>query len=101
MADVEHRADDPAPEEPAPELLIGGSAAYDCMWRLVRQARTAVELESYIYESGTVGDRFLAELTSAARRGVRVRVLLDAYGSETLRPDYFAPLVEAGGERRW
>ncbi len=101
MTDVEHRAHDPAPAEPTPELLVGGSAAYACMWRLVRQARTAVELEIYIYEAGAVGDRFLAELTGAARRGVQVRVLVDAYGSDTLRQDYFAPLIAAGGELRW
>jgi len=101
MTDVEHRANDQAPAEPAPELLVGGSAAYASMWRMVRQARTAVELETYIYEAGAVGDRFLAELTSAARRGVRVRVLVDAFGSDTLRKDYFAPLIAAGGELRW
>ena len=86
---------------PAPELLAGGSAAYACMWRLVQHARTAVELETYIYEAGAVGDRFLAELTGAARRGVRVRVLVDAYGSDTLPQGYFAPLLAAGGELRW
>ncbi|MCX7055094.1 MAG: phosphatidylserine/phosphatidylglycerophosphate/cardiolipin synthase family protein [Proteobacteria bacterium] len=96
MADIEHRA-----LAPAPELLVGGSAAYTCMWRLLRQARTAVELETYIYEAGAVGDRFLAELTCAARRGVRVRVLVDAYGSDTLPQGYFAPLLAAGGELRW
>jgi cardiolipin synthase len=101
MADVEHRAYEHAPAEPAPELLVGGSAAYACMWRLVRQARTAVELETYIYEAGAIGDRFLAELTGAARRGVRVRVLVDAYGSDTLPQGYFAPLLAAGGELRW
>ncbi|MBP6105305.1 MAG: hypothetical protein V9E93_00170 [Steroidobacteraceae bacterium] len=73
MTGVEHRA-----HEPAPELLVGGSAAYACMWRLMRLARTTVELETYIDEAGAVGDRFLAELTGAARRGVRVRVLVDA-----------------------
>lgn len=101
MTDVEQRGDDPAPAEPAPELLVGGSAAYACMWRLMRQAQTAVELETYIYEAGAVGDRFLAELVGAARRGVRVRVLVDAYGSDTLPPGYFAPLLAAGGELRW
>jgi cardiolipin synthase A/B len=101
MADVEHHANDPAPAEPAPELLVGGRAAYACMWRLVRQARSAVELETYIYETGAVGDRFLAELTGAALRGVRVRVLVDAYGSDTLPQGYFAPLLAAGGELRW
>jgi len=101
MTDFEHRAHDPAPAEPAQELLAGGSAAYACMWRLVREARTAVELETYIYEAGAVGDRFLAELTGAARRGVHVRVLVAAYGSDTLRQDYFAPLIAGGGEMRW
>lgn len=67
MTDFEHRAHDPAPAEPAQELLVGGSAAYACMWRLVREARTAVELETCIYEAGAVGDRFLAALTGAAR----------------------------------
>jgi cardiolipin synthase len=71
------------------------------MWRLMRLARTTVELETYIDEAGAVGDRFLAELTGAARRGVRVRVLVDAYGSDALRRDYFAPLIAAGGELRW
>jgi cardiolipin synthase len=96
VADIE-----PSALAPAPELLAGGSAAYACMWRLVRQARTAVELETYIYEAGAVGDRFLAELTSAAHRGVRVRLLVDAYGSDTLPQGYFAPLLAAGGELRW
>jgi len=100
MVDIEHHALDPAPD-PSPELLAGGSAVYACMWRLLRQARTAVELETYIYEAGAVGDRFLAELTGAARRGVHVRVLLDAYGSDTLPQGYFAPLLAAGGELRW
>jgi hypothetical protein len=30
-----------------------------------------------------------------------VRVLLDAYGSDAFRQDYFAPLIAAGSEVRW
>jgi cardiolipin synthase A/B len=71
------------------------------MWRLLRQARAEVDLETYIYEAGRVGDRFLAELTDAARRGVRVRVLVDAFGSDGLPANYFAPLLAAGGQVRW
>jgi hypothetical protein len=100
VADAEHRAHDPAPAEPAPELLVGGNAAYASMRRLVRQAQSAVELETYIFEAGAVGDRFLADLTGETRRGVHVRVLVDAYGSDTLRQDCVAPLIAAGGELR-
>lgn len=101
VAGVERLVDGPAAGEPAPELLVGGTAAYACMWRLIRAATATVELESYIYQAGPVGDRFLAELTGAARRGVRVRVLVDAYGSDALPQRYFAPLLAAGGELRW
>jgi cardiolipin synthase len=101
MSEVESRVDEQTPGLAAPELLVGGRAAYGCMYRLLRQARKEVDLETYIYEAGTVGDRFLAELTDAARRGVRVRVLVDAYGSDALPDGYFAPLLAAGGEMRW
>ena len=49
------------------------------------------------YDAGAVADRFLTELTGAARRGGHVRVLVEAYGSDTLRQDYFAPLIATGG----
>jgi cardiolipin synthase len=90
-----------AAHRPAPGLLAGGSADYGCVWRLLRQARAEVELETYIYEAGVVGDRFLTELTVAARRGVRARVLVDEYGSDALPEGYFAPLLAAGGQLRW
>jgi phosphatidylserine/phosphatidylglycerophosphate/cardiolipin synthase-like enzyme len=42
----------------------------------------------------------LTELPGAARRGGHVRVLVEAYGSDTLRQDYFEPLIATGGELR-
>jgi len=30
-----------------------------------------------------------------------VQVLVDAYGSDAFRQDYFAPLIAAGSEMRW
>jgi cardiolipin synthase len=85
---------------PAPRLLAGGIEAYGCMWRMIEDARHAVDLETYIYRHGAVGDRFLQLLTAAAGRGVRVRVLVDAYGSNELPEQYFDALERAGGEVR-
>ena len=42
----------------------------------------------------------LAALLAARARGVRVRVLYDAFGSEGLPPTFFLPLEEQGGEIR-
>lgn len=58
-------------------------------------------MEMFTFRDSEIGKRFREALTAAARRGVRVRVLLDAFGSFGLRRDYFAGLVAAGGAMRW
>jgi len=55
-----------------------------------------VDLEVYIYEKGVLGNRIARELIQAARRGVRVRVLVDGIGSPDFVEDYGRRL-EAGG----
>lgn len=90
------------PPEPDPtiQLLAGGTAAYARMWQLIESAQERIDLEAYIYKPGAVGDRFLVLLSEAAGRGVLVRVLVDALGSDALSPGYFDPLLAAGGEVR-
>jgi cardiolipin synthase len=90
----------PADGGPRIELLPHGAAAYARMYRLIEDAREAVELETYIYRPGQVGDRIRQLLEAAATRGVRVRVLVDSLGSDTLPQGYFAALLAAGGEVR-
>ncbi len=86
---------------PGCTLLIGGTAAYGRMLDLIDGARVSIDLETYIDRADAVGDRFRGALAAAAARGVRVRVLVDAYGSEALPTDYFAPLTASGAEVRW
>jgi cardiolipin synthase len=50
--------------------------------------------------AGEPATTLLAALVRAARRGVQVSVLCDAYGSEGLPADFFAPLQAAGGAIR-
>jgi cardiolipin synthase A/B len=70
------------------------------MLAAIDAAAESVALETYIFAECALGERFRAALVEAARRGVRVRVLIDALGSMTL-PDYFwHPLQSAGGEVR-
>lgn len=67
----------------------------------IEGARRSIGLEVYIFEDSPIGLRFREALTAAARRGVRVRVLVDTFGSLELRSDFFVPLVAAGAEFRW
>lgn len=65
--------------------LRNGDEVFPAMLDTIRRARERISLESFIYEDGEVGDRFTRELADAARRGVTVRVVLDAYGSSLSR----------------
>lgn len=92
--------DHATPASPRHALLRNGSSAYARMLALIDGARHSVDLETYIYRADVVGDRFRLALTAAAIRGVRVRVLVDAFGSAALPDDYFAPIEDAGGAVR-
>ena len=67
----------------------------------IAQARTSVELEIYIFADDATGRQFLQALVRSAQAGVRVRLLVDSYGSLTLSEKFFAPLVAAGGAVRF
>ena len=71
------------------------------MLAAIAAARRTVELEIYIFADDVVGREFLHALTRSAQRGVRVRLLVDSYGSFTLPGKFFQPLIAAGGEVRF
>lgn len=71
--------------------------AYEQMLRLVDGAASHIRLEMYIYRAEGPGERLRAALLHACRRGVRIDILLDAFGSEELPADYFGDLGAAGG----
>lgn len=66
----------------------------------IRRARQSVRLESYIFAPDLTGRLVTEALINAARRGVKVRVLVDALGSDTLPAGFWTPLLSAGGEVR-
>jgi len=74
---------------------------YRRMHAAIESARRSVRLEMYIFQAGELGDRFRDALVGAAHRGVRVRVLVDGFGSKGVSPDYWAALRAAGGEAAW
>lgn len=86
---------------PRIEWLGSGREGLAAMLEAIEAARQSVALEIYILEDSPIGARFRAALEAAARRGVRVRVLVDTFGSLELRADYLAPVEEAGGDCRW
>jgi len=77
-------------------LLQDGREAYPAMLKAIEQARHTVHLETYILRADRTGRRFGEALAGAARRGVAVRLLYDAFGSLGLDRDLPDSLEEAG-----
>jgi cardiolipin synthase len=66
--------------------LENGENAFPVMLGAIREARRSIWLSTYIFETDPVGRDFIAALAAAARRGVRVRVLVDGVGEWYSRP---------------
>lgn len=81
--------------------LWTGDAAFARMQAAIEAAQSSVRLEVYACAACPLAERFRDALAAAARRGVRVQVLLDAFGSLRLSASFWAPLEEAGGHFRW
>ncbi|MBI1839644.1 MAG: phosphatidylserine/phosphatidylglycerophosphate/cardiolipin synthase family protein [Verrucomicrobia bacterium] len=81
--------------------LKTGRDAFAEMLAAIERATRSICLETYICDDSDVSRRFRAALIAAIGRGVRVRVLIDAFGSLELRNAFWQPLVKAGGAFRW
>lgn len=63
------------------EPLVNGDQAFPAMLAAIDAAQKSVSLCSYIFDNDPIGIKFLAALERARRRGVAVRVLVDAAGT--------------------
>jgi cardiolipin synthase len=73
---------------------------FPAMLDAIAGARDSVRLETYIYSDGNIGRYFTDALLAAAKRGVRVSVMVDDFGSWSLPPNYFDSLIAAGAQVR-
>lgn len=64
------------------QTLLNGDQIFPAMLDAVRAARTSVTFETYIFWSSTIGLEFEHAFTDAARRGVKVKIMLDWIGGE-------------------
>jgi phosphatidylserine/phosphatidylglycerophosphate/cardiolipin synthase-like enzyme len=84
----------PPLEIKAGRILLDNDSAFEQKLELIRGARESLDLAYYIFENDYSSSLLATELIAAARRGVRVRILLD-YFNNYLRLDYLHALSEA------
>jgi cardiolipin synthase A/B len=89
------------------QVLTNGDQIFPPMLAAIDSATKRICLETYIYETGIVGDEFSAAFERAARRGVQVRMVIDAMGSDKISKEWRERLISAGvkighfGQAKW
>lgn len=66
------------------QLLISPSEIFTTIIRELQHARKNIDMEFYIFEGDRIGTTIAHILCRKARQGVRVRLLVDGYGSRNL-----------------
>jgi cardiolipin synthase len=78
------------------KLYFKGDDYFKDVLKAIHRSQRTVDFEVYIYEKGLLGDRVASALLQAARRGVRVRLLVDGIGSPDCADDYGEKLKKGG-----
>lgn len=82
------------------DLLRNGDEIFPAMLEAIDTAGESVELLTFVYWTGDIARRMAATLASAAHRGLRVRVLLDAVGARSMDDHLVEVMTRAGAEVR-
>jgi len=89
------------PNDSVFQWLPTGALGLEAMLTGIGEAARTIHFEMYIFAPGSLGERFREALVAARLRGVRVQVLLDAFGSMAFPANFWNRLIQLGGEVRW
>lgn len=77
-------------------LLRSGEQFFEAVERIIEEASQYIHFQTYILDEDETGKRVVNALIKAARRGVRVYLLLDSFGTKYLTDEFIGSIEEAG-----
>lgn len=83
------------------ELIRGGRGYFELLKKLIDRAEHRIHFQFYIFEPDQTGREVASALIAAAKRGVKVYMLLDAFGSQNLSQTIIVEFDAAGIYFRW
>lgn len=83
------------------KVLRNGDRIFPAMLTAIDGAQRSVDLMTYVYWKGEIAERFADGLSAAARRGVRVRLLIDAVGGLQIERSLVNRMDDAGVHVEW
>ncbi|GHB51812.1 cardiolipin synthase B [Streptomyces cirratus] len=81
--------------------LRNGDEIFAAMLSSIEGARHTVDMMTFVYWRGDIARRFAAALAARARAGLRVRLLLDGFGSRLIEPELLEEMDAAGVQVAW
>lgn len=76
--------------------LRNGDEIFPAMLRSIRAAEKNINFLTFVYWTGKIAEEFAHALSERARAGVRVRVLLDSYGTKSMPEQLTKQMKDAG-----
>ncbi|MBQ1095223.1 cardiolipin synthase B [Streptomyces sp. b94] len=90
-----------ATEGNALTVLRNGDEIFAAMLAGIRRAEHTVDMMTFVYWKGDIARRFAEALAERARAGVRVRLLLDGFGSRLIEAEQLRTMERAGVQVAW
>ncbi|MFE7812333.1 phosphatidylserine/phosphatidylglycerophosphate/cardiolipin synthase family protein [Streptomyces sp. NPDC057433] len=81
--------------------LRNGDEIFGAMLDAIRGAEHTVDMMTFVYWRGDIAHQFAEALAERARAGVRVRLMLDGFGSRPIEKDQLDLMDEAGVDVAW
>lgn len=83
------------------QVLCNGDEIFPAMLDAINDAQSSIDMVTFVYWTGDIAVRFADALCSAARRGVKTRLLLDAVGSMRISQSLVDSMVSSGVVVAW
>ncbi|MFE7649800.1 phospholipase D-like domain-containing protein [Streptomyces phaeoluteigriseus] len=90
-----------ATEGNALTVLRNGDEIFAAMLAAIRSAEHTVDMMTFVYWKGDIARRFAQALAERARAGLRVRLLLDGFGSRLIETELLQTMERAGVQVAW
>ena len=84
------------------DLLENGDGTYPRLWADIDRAQHTLTVQWYYAQPGTMADSFATHVVARARAGVKVLLVMDAFGAQNLKDTAWdSTLVAAGVRLAW
>jgi cardiolipin synthase A/B len=77
-------------------LVRGGVAYFELLEKIIGQAKDTIHLQVYIYDEDDTGRKIGEALIAAAKRNVKVYLMADGYGSQSISAAFIQQLNDGG-----